>query len=148
MLKRNLPFSTSISDKYLFEFTLHEYCLIYYWYFQVPGDIEVTISKQKQKASVKKTTVQPYIIIEGPSLTEIRNVYVIMDKIKYHYQSLVQALDICFKCFHVFNVEYPPQSEHIWILIAKGIYRLPEEKNEKTFPYIMDVINYFDSPEM
>lgn len=106
------------------------------------------ISNQKQKAVVKKITVQPYIIVEGPSLKEIRNVYVVMNKIKYHHQSLLQALDICFKCFHVFNVEYPPPSEHIWIIIARGIYKLQKETNEKTFPYIMDIINFFDDSEM
>ncbi|XP_050304903.1 uncharacterized protein LOC126742305 [Anthonomus grandis grandis] len=48
-----------------------------------PGDIETKIQTQIDKAARRKVhrEVQHYLIVEGPQLTDIRNTYVVIDKI-------------------------------------------------------------------
>ncbi|KAK4886725.1 hypothetical protein RN001_002996 [Aquatica leii] len=88
---------------------------------KIPGDINNIIDIQKEKASLRKQQVQPYLIIEGPTLKEIRKVYVIVDELRYQFESSKKAFDTCFKLFHVMNASYPPQAEHIWLLIQRGV---------------------------
>lgn len=90
----------------------------------MPGDIEGIIEEQKQKALVNKLSVQPYIIIEGFTLTDIEKVYVVIDKIRYQFQSVQKAFDIYFKAFHVLDASYPPQAEHLLQFIQQGIYEI------------------------
>ncbi|KAK0156846.1 hypothetical protein PV327_011578, partial [Microctonus hyperodae] len=40
----------------------------------------------------------------------------------YQMSSFLQGLDICFKSFHVLNVHYPLDSEHIWLIIQRVLY--------------------------
>lgn len=67
-------------------------------------------------------TVQPYVIIESPTIQEIHKAYVVIDCIRYEFDSVRRAIDICFKSFHVMNAKYPLPSSHIWQLIQKCVY--------------------------
>lgn len=67
--------------------------------------------------------MQPYVIIVGESELFIDSVYVCIDNIIYEIPSLLEAIDVCFKSYHVFNAKYPPQSEHILLLLQKGLYK-------------------------
>lgn len=79
--------------------------------------------KAKARATDLKLPIQPFLIIVG-SIEDVQDVYVCVDNELYKVETLLQGLDICFKTFHVFNLEYPLASEHIWILIQKGIYNI------------------------
>lgn len=50
--------------------------------------------------------------------------YVTIDEVLYSTDSTLEALDICFKTFHVLNLSYPDASKHLWMLIQKGLYKL------------------------
>lgn len=84
--------------------------------------------------------VQPYIIVVGPTLAEISSFFVSVDKILYNVTSALNAIDTCFKIFHVFNIEYPAASDHIWVLIQRELYNFTT-KYDKTPPYIVEIIN-------
>jgi len=58
------------------------------------------------------------------SIKDVQDVYVCIDNDLYKVQGLLQGLNICFKAFHVFNLKYPLGSEHLRILIQKGIYNV------------------------
>lgn len=69
-----------------------------------------------------RTSVQPYIIVVG----EVENVsqsYVSIDEILYSTKSTLEALDVCFKAFHILQINYPDPSKHLWTLIQKGLYK-------------------------
>lgn len=100
------------------------------------------IEETKQKASSKGYSVQPYIIIKGPDLAHINNVYIVIDVIRFKFQQLLFALDICFKSFHTLNAKYPPQAEHIWTTIQKCAYKI-SKKDDKTYPYLAHVFKHF-----
>ncbi|XP_024869413.1 uncharacterized protein LOC112453094 [Temnothorax curvispinosus] len=89
----------------------------------IPGDMMRLRQETKARAAELKLSVQPFLIIVG-SIEDVQDIYVCIDNELYKVQGVLQGLDICFKTFHVFNLEYPVASEHLWILIQKGIYNI------------------------
>ncbi|CAH0559341.1 unnamed protein product [Brassicogethes aeneus] len=105
----------------------------------IPGDINQTLEEIKNKHLQWNQTVQPYVIVEGPSIKDITAAYVVVDKIQYKFTSVQKAIDVCFKVFHVFHGNYPVQSEHIWLLIQKVVYAV-DTPYDKIIPFVMDLI--------
>lgn len=83
--------------------------------------------------------MQPYLLVVGENLQSVETVFVVVDTIKYQFNSLIRGLDFLFKIFHVFNAKYPLQSEHIWTLIQQGLFKM-NTKGDKTFPYISHLL--------
>jgi len=69
-----------------------------------------------------RTSVQPYIIVVG-QIENVSQSYVSIDEILYSTKSTLEALDVCFKAFHVLQINYPDASKHLWMLIQKGLYK-------------------------
>ncbi|CAH1176704.1 unnamed protein product [Phaedon cochleariae] len=132
----------SIGKGKFWKFTVQECTDSIICHAKNPSDIPEIVEVQKKSALAKSVMVQPYLIVEGHDVRDIKNIYIVIDSVRYHFASLTKAFDVCFKAFHVFNAEYPPQSEHIWQLIAHIIYKLPLEK---TTSYIMDIVAHFQS---
>lgn len=73
------------------------------------------------------TTCQPYILICGP-LCKIENIFVIIHKTKIDCgQSIFQALHICFKSFHVFQLKYSYCCAYVWSFMHHCLYKLDYE---------------------
>lgn len=53
--------------------------------------------------------------------------------IKYKFFSITSAIDIYFKIFHLFNLEYPPEACIVWLFIKKYFYLL-NTKFDKSHP--------------
>jgi hypothetical protein len=97
---------------------------------------------QREKSQNRKQSyaVQPYILIEGPSLHEIRTIYIIIDcRIKYQFESVIKAFDTIFKLFHTSHICYPVQAEHLYLLIQRSVYKIQTEF-DKSIPYIQDIL--------
>ncbi|EZA48532.1 hypothetical protein X777_13721 [Ooceraea biroi] len=70
------------------------------------------------------TSVQPYVLAVGPTWDNISHSHVIVDKVLYTCKNIVEAVELCFKLFHVFHSDYPPESKHVWQLIQQGFYNI------------------------
>lgn len=81
----------------------------------------------------------PFVIVEAPTYTEIKNIYVSFNDVLYNVVSVLKGVDICFQLFHVLNLVYPFQSEHIWLFIQLSIYNL--ESKFDNIPNIIDIAN-------
>lgn len=58
------------------------------------SNIEVLIEKSRCQMRDQKLTLQPFIIIKGPSYSEISDtIIIVFDNIKYLFNSLVKALE-------------------------------------------------------
>ncbi|XP_008203345.2 uncharacterized protein LOC103315932 [Nasonia vitripennis] len=88
-----------------------------------PSDMLLVKEKARVYASERKMPLQPYIIIIG-SVEDVQDTYVCIDERLYKVRGVLHALDTCFKAFHVFDLEYPTASTHLWLLIQKGIYQI------------------------
>ena len=94
------------------------------------GDTEVIKERRIQFVHDHKQSWQPYVIIAGEDLTKIKHAYVCVDRTLYTVSSVLQAVDICFKSFHIFNLIYPIESKHIWLIIQKSFYKFRTQYNE------------------
>ncbi|XP_029659978.1 uncharacterized protein LOC115233604 [Formica exsecta] len=91
---------------------------------KVSGDIEKICQDKQNKMLQMNLTMQPFIIVVGPEITAIENVYIRLDKTLYSMPTVLKALDVLFKIFATFNACYPKECENIWYLIQWRIYEI------------------------
>ncbi|XP_074032341.1 uncharacterized protein isoform X2 [Leptinotarsa decemlineata] len=103
------------------------------------SEIEEKLKNLRDQAAAKKTTLQPFILIEGPYDCP-SNFYIIIDKIRYHFKSIVPCFDTLFKIFHVLDIKYPAQCEYLWVLIQKCVFNI-DTKFDNVPPYLSDILH-------
>lgn len=69
------------------------------------------------------TVIQPCLLVIG-DINNPKQIMVYFDGIKYVINTIIKAIDICFKIFHVFNIEYPIESSNFWLFIQKYYYKI------------------------
>ncbi|CAI6353957.1 unnamed protein product [Macrosiphum euphorbiae] len=89
-------------------------------------EMELTLKKMADKGPI-----QPCVLVVG-SLFDPKEILVYFDNIKYKIFSAYKAFDVCFKIFHVFNVEYPLESGDVWLFIQTFFYNIQIIKYEKS----------------
>ncbi|XP_073954135.1 uncharacterized protein [Choristoneura fumiferana] len=103
------------------------------------GDIDNVIQKQNQKASSVNLTVQPYILVVG-KLHDFSAIYIVIDDVKYEFQSAAKAFDVLFKIYHVFHAKYPPASSHLYLIIQRKMYEITTRYDDIP-PHIVGILN-------
>ncbi|XP_024877873.1 uncharacterized protein LOC112458459 isoform X2 [Temnothorax curvispinosus] len=111
---------------------------------KIPGDINRIQEEKVKRAQQLGLTVQPYIIVVGLTLADVNGFYVCIDKVLYEVTTALKAVDLCFKIFHVFDVNYSPESEHIWYILQLCLYKF-STKYDKQISYVMPIIKNFNS---
>lgn len=66
---------------------------------------------------LKNEPIQPFIIVIGEDITKIIDTYIYFDGVKIMLKSFIRAVDVCFKIYHLFNLEYPKASSTFWNFI-------------------------------
>uniref|UniRef100_A0A1Y1LUZ3 SAM domain-containing protein n=1 Tax=Photinus pyralis TaxID=7054 RepID=A0A1Y1LUZ3_PHOPY len=89
----------NLGSKNLWKFSSAEAVNSIICHAKIPGDVDEIIRKNKETAAIKKQTVQPYMIVEGPSLKQLNNFYIVVDELRYQTKSAKQAFDNVFKLF-------------------------------------------------
>lgn len=79
----------------------------------------------------KKEGVKPMIFIIGNSLDEISASFVAVNDVLYKFDSVIQAVDLCFKMMHSMGQQYPGKSKHIWIFLEKTCFQIESENIEE-----------------
>jgi len=85
-----------------------------------------------------KLLIQPFILIVGTPL-EPKEIIVYFDSIKFKAFTVIRAIDLCFKIFHLFDLEYPIQSGAVWLFIQKYLYSI-KTKFDKSHPNLNQII--------
>lgn len=101
--------------------------------------MEEEIENKRKKLQKFGLTLQPFILVVGPSLTEIQAIFVRIDNVSYKLKTLFKALEICFMSFMVLDLKYPSASEHIWYLLQRTVFDIDLQGDNK-IPMICDVI--------
>lgn len=81
--------------------------------FIIVGQTVDELDKLLQKKVNGKKAIQPIIMITGSIINPI-DIFVCVDGIRYRIHSFLYAVEICFKLFHIFNIEYPSECTLIW----------------------------------
>lgn len=107
---------------------------------QLIADITKIQEEKRKTAANLGITLQPFIITVGPSNTDISDIFISVDNTLYKVLSVLKAIDLCFKIFQVFDLEYPIESAHIWLLFQRILYGY-ENSLDKMTPNIMETIS-------
>ncbi|XP_025261886.1 uncharacterized protein LOC109610488 [Camponotus floridanus] len=107
---------------------------------KVPGDIEKICQDKQNKMRQMNLTMQPFVIIIGPEITAIDNVYIRLDTTLYSMPTVLKALDVFFKIFVTFNACYSKECENMWYLIQWGIYEIHTIWDEN-IPFLCTALN-------
>ncbi|KAF9408398.1 hypothetical protein HW555_011901 [Spodoptera exigua] len=89
------------------------------------AEISQSIELRLKTLENKGATSQPYIIIVGESLNEIKTYLVVVNKsVIYHRVNIIQAVDTCYKAIWALNAEYGSIPYSIWFFIQRGLYKM------------------------
>ncbi|KAE9522621.1 hypothetical protein AGLY_016984 [Aphis glycines] len=85
-------------------------------------------------------TLQPLIIIIGPIISDIAQYFVWVDDTYYLVNSIITAVDCCFKIIHALHAQYLVESKSVWLFIQKGCFKL---KTSWDTEYVRLLLSYF-----
>lgn len=88
-----------------------------------------SLSEIADTSKISKS-MQPYVLAVGPTWENISCAHIIVDKVLYTCEDVIEAVELCFKLFHAFHSDYPPECRHIWQLIQQGFYELFIENHD------------------
>jgi hypothetical protein len=74
------------------------------------------------------------------TITNPSQIIIYFDEIKYKFFSVIKAIDLCFKIYHVFNIEYPIDSWNVWLFIQRFFFNI-KSKFDKSCPTIEQIIS-------
>lgn len=89
--------------------------------------------------SENKSPIQPFILIIGTPL-QPKEIIVYFDSIKFKVFTIIRAIDLYFKIFHLFNLQYPIESGAVWLFIKKYLYSI-KTKFDKCHPNLNYIIH-------
>lgn len=67
-------------------------------------------------------TWQPQVLVLGDSILNPHQVFTLVNQTVYELKSIHEAVEICFKCFFVFNMQYPKTAQLAWYFVQKYIF--------------------------
>lgn len=83
----------------------------------------------ENSAYQRGTTVQPFPMVVGPTLTSIHSSYVVVNRRPILLESPLRAVEVAFKIFHALNCKYPIQSQRMWVVLSITLFNIYEESD-------------------
>lgn len=70
---------------------------------------------------------QPFVICVGdPKLLEVSQAFVMVERRLLQTASVVGAVDLCFKVFHVLQVNFPSECFPVWSFFDHSVFKTNE----------------------
>lgn len=104
------------------------------------NNLEKIVSDKRKKCEILQRTLQPFIIIEGETISKINNFYIYFDNIYLKLNTFVQCVDACFKIFQVFSLKYPVECDQVWTFLQQYFYNILTT-HDKNSPQIFNLIS-------
>jgi len=102
-------------------------------------ELEVIIEKFKKQ----ENNIQPCLLVVD-SLLNPKQILVYFDDVKYKLFSIFKGVNICFKIFHVFNLEYPYESSNVWLFLQNYFYEI-NTKYDKSCSLVKQICSELDA---
>ncbi|KAL5236318.1 hypothetical protein ACI65C_003728 [Semiaphis heraclei] len=83
--------------------------------------------------------IQPFILIVGTIFSH-KEILVYFDSIMYKVHSIVRSIEVCYKIFHLFNLEYPCQSSIVWLFVQNYFFGLTSSY-DKPHPKLVQILS-------
>lgn len=74
----------------------------------------------------KESIEFPYILMLGDN--QCFQAFTIINGAALQQSTLLAALDVCFKAFYIFDINYPRQCSLVWQFLQSVVYGLPGEE--------------------
>lgn len=91
------------------------------------------------------SSVPPMISIIGTLYSPPEHIYVDYDNIRYKVGSFIKGIEICFKLFFVFGIEFPPQSAAFWEFLDAYFFKIQPDSNRKINKSVIKLIESLQS---
>ncbi|XP_071497429.1 uncharacterized protein [Diadema antillarum] len=65
---------------------------------------------------------QPFVLAVGNNVCQPIQCFVILESQVFERKSLVSAVDLCYKIFQIFDLEYPAQARAMWVILDTVVY--------------------------
>ena len=75
----------------------------------------------------------------GSSVAELQQIFVLLDTVAYEVPSITKAVDLCFKIFQVFNMEYQSECKFPWLFLQRGLYGM-QTQYDKVTPRLCEIL--------
>lgn len=82
--------------------------------------------------------IQPFIVIVG-TINVQKEILVYFDSVMYKVHSVLRSIEICFKIYQLFNLEYPSQFSIVWLFIQKYFFCM-NSRYDKPFPKLVQIL--------
>lgn len=97
------------------------------------------IDKTRAYLHENKLCLQPFIVAVG-SEEMVSHFFVVLDTAKYRFESVVTAVDFCYKLHFVLNLEYSPFCVQVWTFVQKYFYGM-KTKYDATFTTVTSALS-------
>ncbi|XP_043471995.1 uncharacterized protein LOC122504804 [Leptopilina heterotoma] len=116
--------SNAESDPFLKGIKKDEYRDSYMLQIPIAIEADPTLLELREVLNKKKLTLQPLMVIIG-SIFSINEIYVVVNDVWYKTESVLEAADLTFKSFFVFDCQYPQKSKNLWQFLQIAAYNIP-----------------------
>lgn len=84
---------------------------------------EEAYKEEIEKKIAADGSVPPFVTVIGDILNP-KSIFCDFENIRYKVFSIIKAIDICFKAFHIFAIQFPEPCIHIWHFINMQFYKI------------------------
>lgn len=95
------------------------------------SQIQEVVDLRKRKFASLGRSIQPFVIAVGRDILNLEEAYVIIDEVFYKFDSLLKAIDGCFKTFQATGAQYPEESNDVWKVIEIVCYKIDTCSNQR-----------------
>ncbi|CAH1155017.1 unnamed protein product [Phaedon cochleariae] len=86
-------------------------------------ELQPFLERRNSKYANLQQSCQPVIILVGSNLTKLEPI-INFNNLKFSVGNLLKTVDVAFKLFHVINLKYPVECDHVWMFIQKYVYEI------------------------
>lgn len=90
-----------------------------------------------------KSPSNPFVILCG-DIEDVKKCYVVVNNHRYSFEHLTTAIEFCFKCYKVFQLEFVETCKHVWSFLQKRPYKIPLQSGH-SFSCIDELVRKLDT---
>ncbi|KAI4455641.1 hypothetical protein MML48_9g00001200 [Holotrichia oblita] len=86
--------------------------------FKSYAELKELVERRRKKLQTYGLPLQPFGAVVG-EINAAEEFYVIINDNSYKVDSLIRCFELLFKSIHALNLEYPPESKHVWYFVQE-----------------------------
>ena len=99
------------------------------------SQISTNLPNYLSSSTIGAQRTQPFVLILGERGNPSQ-VYLVFERRTYPFKTVIKAIDVCFKIFYVFDIDYPSQCKSTWQFIQQCLYEIRDEQRDDTPPAV------------